>query len=180
MAFPLVGGAGGLDEEVEEPEGGLAGNEADAGGVDDLDLAPLAGFVELVFALDVLDLGWGWKGRAMDESLGAVLDVDLDMAVEVIEVDDAPPTVVADAFSSMSIFPLSSSMGIVALGSMGNLSSRQFLSRSVIWLNIWTLPSAVSWYSFKAALCSSKLCCSVAIRLIVSHSRGTDLRRIRR
>jgi hypothetical protein len=76
----------------------------------------------------------------MDDSLGPVFVFD--------EVEDAivaeDPAAVVDAFSSISIFSLSSSTGIVAFGSMGNLSSRQSLSKSVIWLKICTLPSAVS------------------------------------
>jgi hypothetical protein len=68
----------------------------------------------------------------MDDSLGPVFVFD---EVEVVIVAEDPATVV-DAFSSISIFSLSSSMGMVAFGSMGNLSSRQSLSKSVIWLKI--------------------------------------------
>jgi hypothetical protein len=132
LAFPL--GADGLEVEDDGPAGGLAGKEADAGGVDDLDFAPRGGFV------DEFVLGWGWNGSAMDDNFGPVLVFD-DVEVFIVAED---PAAVVDAFSSISIFSLSSSTGIVAFGSIGNLSSRQSLSKSVIWLNIWTRPSAVS------------------------------------
>jgi hypothetical protein len=103
----------------------------------------------------------GWKGRAIDDSFGLVVLVVDDPAVEVKVLLD--PAVV---LSSVSVFSVSSSTGIVALGSIGNLRSRQSLTRSVILLKIDTLPSAVSWYNLKAALCSSSVCCSVAIRLL--------------
>jgi hypothetical protein len=51
--------------------------------------------------------------------------------VEDVIVADDPATVV-DAFSSISILSLSSSIGIVAFGSIGSLSSRQFFSKSEI------------------------------------------------
>lgn len=106
--------------DEDGPLGGLAGREAEAGGVLDRDFAPLGIFVE------VFVLGCGWNGRAMDDNFGPELE-----EVEVVMVDDDPTTVV-DAFSSISVLSVSSSMGMVALGSIGSFSSRQSLSRSVI------------------------------------------------
>lgn len=68
----------------------------------------------------------------MDDSLGPVFV--FDEVEDVIVAED--PAAVVDAFSSTSIFSLSSSIGMVAFGSMGSLSSRQSLSKSVIWLKI--------------------------------------------
>ena len=68
----------------------------------------------------------------MDDNLGPVCVFD---EVEYVIVAEDPAAVV-DAFSSTSIFSLSSSIGMVAFGSMGSLSSRQSLSKSVIWLKI--------------------------------------------
>jgi hypothetical protein len=121
--LPLAG-APALEEDG--PAGGLAGNDAEAGGVFDRDFAPLGIFVE------ELVRGCGWNGRAMDDSLGPVFV--FDEVEDVIVADD--PVAVVDAFSSISIFSFSSSIGIVAFGSMGNLSSRQSLSKSVICLKI--------------------------------------------
>jgi hypothetical protein len=123
LALPREGGAA-LEEDG--PAGGLAGRDAEVGGVFDRDFAPLGIFV------DELVRGCGWNGRAIDDNFGPVFVCD---EVEVVIVADDPAAVV-DAFSSISILSLSSSIGIVAFGSMGNLSSRQSLSKSVIWLKI--------------------------------------------
>jgi hypothetical protein len=117
-------GADGIldDEAAEGPEGGRAGSEADAGGVADRDFTPLD---MLEGPLEPEEDGPpGWKGRAMDDSFGLVVD---DPAVEVKVLLD--PAVV---LSSVSVFSVSSSTGIVALGSIGNLRSRQSLTKSVI------------------------------------------------
>lgn len=63
----------------------------------------------------------------MDDNLGLGTEPVLDdIAVEDrVAVEPCPP-------SSVSALSVSSSIGIVALGSMGSLRSRQFLTRSVI------------------------------------------------
>lgn len=160
-------------EPEEGPVGGRAGSAADAGGVDERDLGPGLEELEPEVAWVVLDEPpmVGWNGRDIDDNfdplplvaplLLAVVDVDVDAEVDA-------------AFSSTSIFSVSSSTtGTVAFGSMGNLRSRQFLTRSVIWVKMSTRPWAVSWYSFNAALCSSKLWRSVTIRL---HNISTIIR----
>jgi hypothetical protein len=131
------GAEGTLEEEPDGPRGGLAGRAAEAGGVAERDLAPL----DRLGADEAgpLDDPLGWKGRAIDDNFGLGTELVLvDIAVEFnVAVDPWPP-------SSVSVFSLSSSIGSVALGSMGSLRSRQFFTRSVIWLKIDTLPSAVS------------------------------------
>lgn len=106
--------------------GGRAGSAADEGGVD-----------ERAFELRLPDAAAeddegavGWNGRAMDDSF-------------------APAPAPTPAFlpllpllfsSAESFFSASSSTGTVALGSMGSLSTRQFFTRSEIWLKMSIRP----------------------------------------
>jgi hypothetical protein len=118
LALPLDGAVGILDDEEDAALGGLAGNEADAGGVDDRDLAPR---LRLLFEFEGT-LGLGWKGRAIDESLGALLP-DPETVADIEVIADAPSLISVSVFSSSSI-------GIVAFGSIGNLRSRHSLTNS--------------------------------------------------
>lgn len=135
------------DPELEEdgPVGGRAGRAADAGGVEDLDLPDLPeGLCDpgpdpepdpepdgVVVVLEDPPMV-GWKGSDMDDSFTPLPPV-LVLLVEA-----------GGAFSSTSIFSGSSSIGMVAFGSMGSLRSRQSLTRSEILVKMSIRPWAVS------------------------------------